>query len=109
MIINVPAPPPVPPRELDDEPQLTHGGRLLTLTVLRQAGKRTKRHTTTYAVEAGSGLVRLVKADGKVYVVTQYGCDCEDAQFKGRERSCKHWTGCVAVGLLNVASGTSGA
>lgn len=115
MKLNVPVAP--PPRDLE-ESRLTHGGRILVVTVLRQSSvsKRTgevryKPVTTTYAVEpAGPGAVRLVTErageDGRpvAYTVTSHGCDCPDAQFKGRERGCKHAEAVRTVGLL----GTSG-
>jgi len=113
MRLTVQGPSPVPPRELE-EAQLTHRGLLLRLTVLRVAGVRKdgevryKRHTTEYVVERPRpGEVVLVKDDGRAYTVTEWGCDCEDASFKGRERQCKHWTGCVAVGLLGACEGTA--
>ena len=103
MIVFIPAPSPGTPRGLE-EAELTHGGKLLRLTVLWQIHKdgevHYKRHTTIYLVEAGNGLVRLVKEDGEAYTVTEWNCSCPDAQFKGHERSCKHLTGCLAVGLL---------
>ena len=96
------APPAVPPRDLE-EAKLTHGGRVLTLTVLRQAGKRLRPLTTTYAVEFPPGIegvVNLVKGDGRAYEVTAHACTCDDAQFKARERSCKHRTSLQQLGLL---------
>ncbi len=101
-IIVVPAP---PPREVEYE--LTHGGKLLTLTVQRVAGvsKRTgevryRSHTSTYLVERGAGLVRLVKDSGAVVTVTAFSCDCEDSSFKGKERLCKHLTAVRELGLM---------
>jgi hypothetical protein len=92
MLLNIPPPP--PPRELE-EAVLSHGGHLLSLTVLRAAGVRKdgevryRRHTTVYAVEKGPGLVRLIKSDGEGYTVTEFNCSCartgqtweEDSQF----------------------------
>ena len=104
-IVKLTIPAAAPPRELEDA-TLTHGGRLLTLVVLRQIGVkrdgeiRYRPHETVYAVERGEGWVKLVKADDRAYIVTAYGCDCKDEQVRGRERQCKHCTGCVAVGLL---------
>ncbi len=101
-ILVVPAP---PPREVEYE--LTHGGKLLSLTVQRVCGvsKRTgevryRALRTVYLVERGAGLVRLVKDSGAVVTVTAWGCDCEDAGFKGKERLCKHFTAVVDLGLL---------
>ncbi len=104
-----------PPREV--EAVLSHGGALLTLTVQRVAGVRKdgevryRRHTTTYAVSRPApGTVRLVKADGKAVTVTIYSCDCEDSNFKGRERCCKHYSAVVELKLLGaVEAGTPGA
>ncbi len=102
-IIVVPAP---PPREVEYE--LTHAGRLLTLTVQRVAGVkrdgevRYRSHKTVYLVQREAGLVRLVKDSGAVVTVTSYGCDCEDSSFKGRERLCKHFTAVVDLGLLTI-------
>jgi hypothetical protein len=103
MLLNIPPPP--PPRELE-EAVLSHGGHLLSLTVLRAAGVRKdgevryRRHTTVYAVEKGPGLVRLIKSDGEGYTVTEFNCSCADEEFKGRVRECKHRTGLRVVGLL---------
>ncbi len=110
MIIVIPAP---PPREVEYE--LTHGGKLLSLTVQRQTGvsKKTgevryRSHKTTYLIEKGPGLVRLVKDSGAVVTVTSYGCDCEDAGFKGRERLCKHATAIRELRLLEAVAAPGG-
>ncbi len=102
-----------PPREV--EAVLSHGGRLLTLTVQRHAGvsKRTgevryRSHTTTYLVERGVGLVRLIRENGGDLLVSPAGCSCPDASFKGNERLCKHFTAVVDLGLLGVAGDTQG-
>ncbi len=102
MIIVVPVP---PPREVEYE--LSHAGRLLTLTVQRVTGvsKKTgevryRSHKTTYLVERGAGLVRLLREDGTAVVVTERGCSCEDFKIKGRVRCCKHLTSCRDLGLL---------
>lgn len=94
----------------EQESQLTHGGRLLTITVWRQShvlkgGEvRYKRHTVQYLVERPSpGQVRLVKDDGAAYVVTGWNCDCPDTEFKGKERWCKHRSACAELGLLATA------
>ncbi len=109
MIIVVPSSP--PPREVECE--LSHGGLLLTLTVQRAAGvsKRTgevryRSHRTTYLVERGEGLVRLIRENGGDVLVSPAGCSCPDASFKGRERLCKHFTAVVDLGLLgaNIAT-----
>ncbi len=98
--------PVLPPREVEYE--LSHAGRLLTLTVQRVAGvsKRTgevryRSHKTVYLVERGAGLVRLVKDSGAVVTVTNFGCDCEDSSFKGSQRLCKHTTAVRELGLLD--------
>ena len=74
---------------------------------LKDGEVRYKRHTTVYAVERlmrdgkpVMDMVLLVKADGTSYRVWSPGCDCKDEAVRGRERQCKHYTGCVAVGLL---------
>ncbi len=100
-----------PPREVEAE--LTHGGALLTLTVQRVTGvsKKTgevryRAHRTTYLVERGAGLVRLIRENGGDLLVSPAGCSCPDASFRGRERLCKHFTAVVDLGLLggNIAT-----
>lgn len=105
MDIHIP-PDPRERRELE-ESTLTHGGRLLTITVLRVAGVRKdgevryKRHTVVYAVErVAPSHVRLVKDDETFYDVTTWNCSCQDEVFKGHERWCKHRTACEREGLL---------
>ncbi len=102
MIIVVPAP---PPREVEYE--LSHAGRLLTLTVQRVTGvsKKTgevryRSHKTVYIVVREPGQVRLLREDGTAVVVTERTCSCEDAAFVGRRRECKHKTAVRELALL---------
>ena len=79
---------------------LTHGGRSLTIAV--QRGRRIL--TRTYLVDRPtSGVVQLTREDGEVYTLTDWGCDCRDAQVRGRQRQCKHYTAAVELGLLKPA------
>ncbi len=114
-------PPAPPPRDLEEcELVEAYGLTWLCLAVQVQAGVtrstgevRTRTKRTRYLLDRPAvGVVRLVtdRADPATglplaYHVTEHGCDCPDAQFKGIVRRCKHFEGLRAVGLLPVAAG----
>ena len=109
-------PPELPRRDLEEAELVEQFGLTwLLLTVLVQAGVakrtgevRTRRLSTRYLVrDQGGGEYRLVteRTDPETgrpvaYTVNRWGCDCMDAQVRGRERRCKHLAGLEEVGLL---------
>jgi hypothetical protein len=115
-------PPERPRRDLEEAELVDQFGLTwLLLTVLVQAGVvkktgevRTRRLSTRYLVrDQGGGEYRLVteRTDPQTgrpvaYTVNRWGCDCMDAQVRGRERRCKHISALEAAGLLpGVAKG----
>jgi hypothetical protein len=121
--MHINPPPELPRRDLEEAKLVEQFGLTwLLLTVLVQSGisrktgeVRFRRRATRYLVrDLGGGDFRLVTertdaATGQpvVYTINRFGCDCPDAEIRGRERHCKHRTALEQLGLLPIGFGAA--
>ena len=94
--------------------KLSHGGKLLTVTVLRKRRKSLVPLTQTYVVEdsrpdqrVAFPVFALTKEDGEIYhvSVTNFGvrCDCRDGELREKRGGgfCKHISALQATGVIS--------
>jgi hypothetical protein len=120
--MHINPPPELPRRDLEEAELVEQFGLTwLLLTVLVQAGvsKKTgevrfRKRSTRYLLHAlDKDTYRLVTERSEKcglpvsYTVNRWGCDCPDAEIRGRERHCKHRTALEQLGLLPIGFGAA--